>query len=52
MQALGLASNVVASFKTKHAAEGALLLTIDKLIKRSDQQGHVFKKSKLQLRIR
>jgi len=40
---LGLASNVVASFKTKHAAEGALLLTIDKLIKRSDQQGYVLK---------
>lgn len=42
---LGLASNVVASFKTKHAAEGALLLTIERLIKRSDQQGHVLKNS-------
>jgi len=38
---LSLASNVVASFKTKHAAEGALLLTIDKLIKRTEQQGYV-----------
>lgn len=40
---LGLASNVVASFKTKHAAEGALLLTVDKLIKRDELQGYVLK---------
>ena len=40
---LGLANNVVASFKTKHAAEGALLLTIDKLIKRDELQGYVLK---------
>lgn len=40
---LGLANNVVASFKTKHAAEGALLLTIDKLVKRDELQGHVLK---------
>lgn len=40
---LGLATNIVASFKTKHAAEGALLLTVDKLIKRDELQGHVLK---------
>lgn len=40
---LGLANNVVASFKTKHAAEGALLLTIDKLIRRDELQGYVLK---------
>jgi general secretion pathway protein K len=40
---LGLATNVVASFKTKHAAEGALLLTVDKLIKRDELQGYVLK---------
>lgn len=40
---LGLASNVVASFKTKHAAEGALLLTVDKLIRRDELQGYVLK---------
>ncbi len=38
---LALANNSVNSFKTKYAAEGALLLTIDKLIKRSEQQGYV-----------
>lgn len=38
---LGLANNVVASFKTKHAAEGALLLTVDSLIKRNELRGHV-----------
>ena len=43
---LGLASNVVASFKTKHAAEGALLLTVDKLIKRDELQGYVLKNPK------
>jgi len=43
---LGLANNVVASFKTKHAAEGALLLTIDQLIKREALQGHVLKNKK------
>lgn len=40
---LSLATNVVASFKTKHAAEGALLLTVDKLIKRDELQGYVLK---------
>lgn len=40
---LGLANNVVASFKTKHAAEGALLLTVDKLVKRDEFQGYVLK---------
>ncbi|MEJ2115551.1 MAG: type II secretion system protein GspK [Gammaproteobacteria bacterium] len=40
---LSLANNVVASFKTKHAAEGALFLTIDKLVKRDELQGHVLK---------
>ena len=40
---LGLANNVVASFKTKHAAEGALLLTVDRLIRRDELQGHVLK---------
>lgn len=40
---LSLATNVVAGFKTKHAAEGALLLTVDKLIKRDELQGHVLK---------
>ncbi|QMU60535.1 MAG: hypothetical protein GKR92_02020 [Gammaproteobacteria bacterium] len=36
---LSLATNVVAGFKTKHAAEGTLLLTIDTLIKRDALQG-------------
>jgi len=40
---LGLANNVVASFKTKHAAEGALLLAIDSLVKRDEFNGHVLK---------
>ena len=40
---LGLANNVVASFKTKHAAEGALLLTVDKLVRRDELQGYVLK---------
>lgn len=40
---LGLATNVVASFKTKHAAEGALLLTVDKLIKRDELLGYKLK---------
>lgn len=40
---LGLANNVVATFKTKHAAEGALLLTVDKLIMRDELQGYVLK---------
>jgi len=40
---LSLATNVVAGFKTKHAAEGALLLTVDKLIKRDELQGHVLR---------
>ncbi len=43
---LGMANNVVASFKTKHAAEGAFFLTVDKLIKRDEFQGHVIKKPK------
>jgi len=43
---LGLANNVVASFKTKHAAEGALLLTIDKLIKRDEVQSFVLETRK------
>lgn len=38
---LGLASNTVASFKTKHAAEGAILLSIHKLINRDELNGHV-----------
>ena len=38
---LELANNVVASFKTRHAAEGALLLTANKLIKRDELQGLV-----------
>jgi len=38
---LKLANNVVASFETRHAAEGALLLTANKLIKRDDLQGLV-----------
>jgi general secretion pathway protein K len=42
---LSLATNVVASFKTKHAAEGTLLLTIDKLIKRDELQSFKFKTS-------
>lgn len=42
---LGLATNVVASFKTKHAAEGTLLLTIDKLIKRDELQSFKLKNS-------
>ena len=42
---LGLADNVVANFKTKHAAEGALFLTIEKLLSREElQQGHVLKR--------
>ncbi len=41
---LGLANNVVAQFKTKHAAEGAFLLTVDSLIKRDELQGFVLKK--------
>jgi len=43
---LGLANNVVASFKTKHAAEGALLLTIDKLVKRNELKSFVLDNSK------
>ena len=43
---LGLANNVVASFKTKHAAEGAFYLTVEKLIKRDEQQGYILKKPK------
>lgn len=43
---LGLANNVVASFKTKHAAEGAFYLTVERLIKRDEQQGYVLKKPK------
>ena len=40
---LGIAKNVVASFKTKHAAEGAMLLSIHKLINRGELQGYVLK---------
>ncbi|MEM7400723.1 MAG: hypothetical protein AAF304_02100 [Pseudomonadota bacterium] len=43
---LGLANNVVANFKTKHAAEGAFYLTVEKLIKRDEQQGYVLKEPK------
>lgn len=42
---LGLATNIVAGFKTKHAAEGTLLLTIDKLIKRDELQSFKLNKS-------
>ena len=38
---LSLANNVVNSFKTRHAAEGAFLLTANKLIKRDELQGLV-----------
>lgn len=36
---LKLANNVVSNLKTRHAAEGALLLTANKLIKRDELQG-------------
>ncbi len=42
---LGLANNIVAGFKTKHAAEGTLLLTIDKLVKRDELQSYKLNRS-------
>ena len=41
---LSLANNVVSSFKTKHAAEGALMLSVHKLISRDELQGYIIKK--------
>ena len=40
---LGIAKNAVASFKTKHAAEGAMLLSIHKLFHRGESTGYVLK---------
>ncbi len=41
---LGLANNTVGSLKTKHAAEGALFLSVHKLINRDELQGFKLKK--------